>query len=191
MNPSSNKTFSLLMIGGIATCVALLPWSRWLATPEARMADRVAQSEQRLTERVAQYAQLREEGDWVKIFAMMAEQDRKVVPINQFLTLYGSGALKVIEMKEESREIDGPHGTAIVKLAIEAELQLDKLPASYRRSLGPQDPAQLRKKERYHSHWYWDEGEWWLRMDPEAVSRRSNDGKDIKPLGAAADEKKK
>jgi len=179
MNPSSNKTFTLLMIGGIATCVALLPWSRWLANPDAR-----------LTDRVAQYAQLRKEGDWVKIFAMMAAQDRKVVPLAQFLTLYGSGALKVIEMKEASREIDVPHGTAIVKLSIEAELQLDKLPASYRRSLGPQDPSQLRKTERYNSHWFWDEGEWWLRMDPEALERRSSDGKAINPLGAAADEKR-
>lgn len=180
MNSPRNKTFTLLMLGGIATCVALLPWSRWLADPDAK-----------LSARVAEYAALRKEGDWVKTFSLYAAQDRKLVPLTTFLQLYGSSPLKVLDMAESEREIDIPNGTARVKLTIEAELQLEKLPAATRRSLGPQDPAQLRKKESYDSHWYWESGDWWLRMDPEAISRRSSDGKDIKPVSATTNDDKR
>ena len=175
MNALSNKPIVLLLTGGIAACIALLPWGRLLADapdPEAR-----------LTQRVAEYAKLRQQDDWLQIYAMMDARDRKAVPLPRFLTLYGRGSLKTISLVEKAREVDLPKGMATVVMTLEAELQLDKLPAERRRSLGPQDPAQLRKSADFATEWFWDEGAWWLRMDVEAVTGRSADGKDIKPAG--------
>ena len=179
MKTPRNKSFTLLLLAGSAICIALLPWSRWMTDPDAR-----------LTARVSDYAKLRKEADWVKLYSMMDARDRKAVALPQFLTLYGSGALKVHDLTENSREIDVPNGTARVNFALDAELQLDRLPANVRRSLPAQDPAQLRKKESFDTFWYWESGEWWLRMDPEAVSRRSSDGKEITPVGDSSSEKR-
>ena len=173
MKNSSNKLLAGALIVGTGACVALLPWSRWLAVEP--------DPEQQLTERIARYAELRQQADWVEIYALMDEKDRNKVPLARFMGLYGSSPLKVISITENSRKIDMAAGKAETNLKLEAELQLDKLPLQYRRSLGPQKPEDLRKTDDFSVTWVWADDEWWLRMDDEARTGRTKDGKAVKP----------
>ncbi|MFY9345838.1 MAG: hypothetical protein WAT39_25325 [Planctomycetota bacterium] len=168
----SNKPLLLALTGGIAVCAALLPWSRWLGPatdPHALLGDRAAE-----------YARLRQAEDWVNVYALTDAHDRKAVPLVRFLSLYGRGTLKTKSLVEKSRAVDLPAGTATVTMTLNAELQLDKLPAAMRGSLGRQDPADLVKVTDYTTQWTWADGTWWLRMDPEAVSGVTAEGKAIK-----------
>lgn len=168
-----NKLPTVFLSIGIVTCVALLPWGKWFGeAPEVRLAARVAE-----------YAKLRKQDDWVAIYSLMAPRDRKVVPLPNFLMLYGRGTLKTIDLREKSCEVDRPNAKAIVTMTLDAELQLDKLPPNVRRSLGPQDPAQLRKSSDFATEWEWADGEWWLRMDREAITGKNAEGRDVTPAG--------
>lgn len=168
-----NKTLIPILSIGILVCLALLPWKRWCGPdPETR-----------LGVRIAEYAKLRKQEDWIAIYSLMDARDRKAVPLPTFLTLYGRGTLKTIELTEKVRQVDRPNATALVTMTLDAELQLDKLPASYRKSLGPQDPANLRKTADFATEWSWSDGEWWLRMDKEATTGKSSEGRDVTPAG--------
>ena len=172
MKTTSNKSVPLLLLG-IAGCLALLPWQRWLGGAPAH--------EERLTERIAQYAGLRQQEDWVSVYGLMDLRDRRAVPLPRFLTLYGLGAVKTVSIKEKSRQVDVGLGTANVVLTLEGELRLEKLPPNVRRSLQPQDPQQLRQTGDFATEWSWADGDWWLRMDKEALTGRTADGKEIAP----------
>jgi hypothetical protein len=175
MNPSTRKFTAGLLSVGIVGCLALLPWGEWLrgrTSPDAA-----------LSARLAEYVALRQADDWVGVYALTDARDRKLVPIQRFLTLYGSGAIRTVALTEKSRQIDLAAGTAMVELTLDGELRLDRLPAAARRTLAPHDPSALRQSGEFTSHWAWRDGTWWLRMEREAVTGRTADGKPITTTG--------
>jgi hypothetical protein len=172
MNPS-NRTFTIATLSvGIATCIALLPWASWFGKSP----------DEKLSERIAEYVQLRLQDDWVNIYPLTDGRDRRAVSIQRFLSLYGSGAIRTVSLTEKSRQIDLEAGTAEVEMTLDGELQLDKLPASARSSLRMQDPAARRQTGEFTSQWAFYDGNWWLRMEREAVTGRRN-GKPITATG--------
>lgn len=173
MNPSTRRYTIVLLLVGIAVCLALLPWGRWFG----------ASADEKLTQRIAEYVQLRQRDDWVSIYAMADARDRRQVPIQRFLTLYGSGAIRMLSLSEKSREVDLANGAAKVEMTLEGELQLDKLPPSARQTLRLEDKSALRQTGDFTSHWAWRDGNWWLRMEREAVTGRTGDGKPITSTG--------
>ncbi len=171
---SSTRRFTIaLLLVGIATCLALMPWGRWFGSS----------ADEKLTRRIAEYAQLRQQDDWVNIYAMADARDRRAVSIQRFLTLYGSGAIRTVSLIEKSRQIDVSAGTAQVELTLDGELRLDKLPPAARQSLRMEDPAARRQSGEFTLHWAWQDGNWWLRMEREAVTGRTPDGKPISSTG--------
>lgn len=173
MNSPSRKLTIVLLSLGIAGCIALLPWSTWFDKPPA----------EKLSDRVAEYVRLRLQDDWVSIYGMMDARDRRAVPIQRFLVLYGSGAIRTVSLTEKSREIDLAAGKAKVELTLDGELQLDKLPAGARSSLRLQDPSALRQSGEFPTDWDLVDGTWWLRMEKQAITGRTPDGKPITATG--------
>lgn len=172
MKTSNNKFAIALLLAGIATCLALLPWGSWFG-PDY---------EQLLTDRVALYSELRQKDDWVKLYELMDERDRNAVPIRRFLALYGSGPLKVEALTEKSRSIDAEAGVADVELTLDARLLLERLPPRMRGSLQGTSPEDLQKTSEFTTQWAWSNDNWWLRMDREAVTGRNAEGKPIKTV---------
>lgn len=175
---AQGKLFPVLLVVGSAVCLALLPWSRWFGPS--------MEPNELLTARVGEYVKARTADDWVAVYGLTAARDRKAVPLQRFIALCGQGVLKTIGMTEKARNIDVPKGEASVTFALEAELQLDRLPPNVRHSLHVESPNDLRKTDEYASSWYWESGTWWLRMPPEAVTGRAADGREIslvKPAG--------
>ena len=173
MKSSTNKFPVVLLLIGIAICIALLPWGRWFdKSPD-----------EKLSERLAQYVQLRLQDDWVAIYGLIDAEDRRVVPIQRYLQLYGSGAIKTLALTETKREIDLATGTAHVELALDGELRLDRLPASTRASLRLDDKTATRQSGPCPLKWNLRDGAWWLRMDNQAITSRAEDGRQIQPTG--------
>ncbi|MBL8748025.1 MAG: hypothetical protein JNK78_02620 [Planctomycetes bacterium] len=175
MNSFGNKSVTVLLSIGILGCVVAMPWGRWLHS--------AVEPEAALSERVAEYVRLRKADDWMAIYSMTDASDRQACPLAQYLSLYGMGTLKVVSLEEKKRKIDAATGEATVDMVLEGELQLDRLPPKVRRSLGPQDPSALRKSGPFATEWRWREGNWWLRMDREATTGLSADGKQVRPAG--------
>ena len=170
----SNKGVIALLAVGIAGCIYMMPWGQWLHAQPSH--------ESRLTERIAEYGQLRQQEDWVKVYDLMDQRDRNKVPRGRFLALYGPGALKVNSIVEKSRAIDTDKGIADVTLTLDGELRLDRLPARIRSTLGPTKPEDLKKQSDFTVQWAWSDNEWWLRMDNAAVTGKNAEGKQITPL---------
>ncbi len=173
MSVSSNKVVVGLLLAGIATCVALLPWGRWMGG--------VPLYEARLTERTTEYARLRQEENWPAIYSLSDARDRRKITLPKYLVLYGLGAIKANAIKEKSRQVDTANGTATVQMSLDGELRLDRLSAQIRRSLASQDPQDLHKVSDFPTEWSWSDGDWWLRIDREALTGRNAEGKEIKP----------
>ncbi|MBL8727869.1 MAG: hypothetical protein JNM25_05530 [Planctomycetes bacterium] len=171
-SPTRKFTIALLLIG-ISACLALLPWGTWFGKS----------FDEKLTDRVAEYVRLRIQDDWVGIYAMTDAKDRRVVPIQRFLTLYGSGAIRTVSLTETARQIDAAAGTAQVDMTLDGELQIDKLPPQARATLRLQDPTATRQSGPASFQWVLRDGEWWLRMDREALTGRTADGKPITATG--------
>ena len=168
----SNKIVVALLLVGTAACLWFLPWSEWFGGPGSY--------ERRLTARVQSYCELRQQDDWAKIYELMDLRDRAKVPIARFMALYGAGAIKVHDLQSVSQTIDSSSGVADVELSLTGELVLDRLPAKYRQTLTGYKPDDLRKEENFQVQWSWSDGDWWLRMDRQAVTGRTPDGRRIK-----------
>lgn len=175
MSFSKNGLVGGLLLAGIAGCLFLLPWDRWMGS--------APRHEGRLTERIAEYVKLRQLEDWPGVYALTALSDRQRVPLARYLVLYGLGAIKANGIKEKVRQVDTAKGTAVVELTLDGELRLDRLSPQVRRSLGPQDPKNLVKVSDFTTEWAWIDGDWWLRMDREALTGVNSDGKQITPAG--------
>ncbi|MBL9078262.1 MAG: hypothetical protein JNL08_12200 [Planctomycetes bacterium] len=173
MKTSPNRSVAALLVIGSAICLALLPWSRWFGKS----------LDEKLTQRLAEYVQLRIAEDWVSIYAMVDPVDRRVVPIQRFLVLYASGAIRTISLTETSRAIDLEKGTAAIEMTLDGELRLDRLPPETRKTLAPHDESSRRQTGAYTANWSLRDGQWWLRLEREAVTGRSSDGKPIGTLG--------
>lgn len=173
MSSSTHKFTLVLLVLGIGTCVALLPWSRWLGKSY----------DEKLTERLAEYVQLRIDEDWVKVYAMVDAEHRRQVPIQRYLQMYATGAIRTVSLTETSRHIDTATGMATVDMTLDGELRLDKLPASARKSLRVGDASATRQTGPCTLEWKLRDGTWWLRMEHEAVTGRTRDGKPINVTG--------
>jgi len=173
MSSSTNKYTVVLLLLGIGTCIALLPWSRWLGKS----------LDEKLTERINEYVQLRIEEDWIKLYGMTDPEHRRLVSIQRYLQLYGSGAIRAIALTETSRSIDAEKGEARVEMTLDGEVRLDRLPAAARSSLRLDDPSATRQSGPCSLDWKLRDGNWWVRLEHEAVTGRSRDGKPINVTG--------
>lgn len=170
MNANSNRLVPILLLIGIALCIALLPWGRWFGKSRDEL----------LSERVAEYVQLRLAEDWPAIYSLIDPGDRRIVPMQRFLVLYGSGAIKPLALSEISREVGATE--AEVELNLDGELQLDRIPQSARNSLAGHDPAARRQAAPFETKWKWRDGKWWLLLDEQARTGRV-EGRPIVPAG--------
>jgi len=170
---SSRKVVAGLLILGIGTCIALLPWQRWLSG--------VPTHERILGDRVARYIELRKSGDWNAVYALMDPRDRARKTQFEYLRLVGNSPLKVHEMTDKAHTIDWQKGTATVTLSLDCELNRASLPA-YIQNLKA-DPGSTRKTDDFQTDWAWSEGTWWLRMDREVLTGKTADGRLINPQG--------
>ncbi len=140
------------------------------------------EAEEDLRERFEEFAEVRSTEDWQAMYELVDPVEREKVDLGSFLNFYGRGVLRAHSTELVEIEFGEGNRSAMVKVATDGELVIEKLPPQYRSNLRVDDPAQLRGVQQHTIPWVWRQGEWYYRLDPEIVTGRDPTGKPVESL---------
>ena len=139
-------------------------------------------AQRRFKERVAEYAQLRKDNDWVKLYDMLTPEHRKRKSLADFLQIFGTGVLKVHEMELLEYVMSPNDRVAEASLSVDMELDQSRLPEIARNVRIP-DPSAKRRQEVLKLGWSWKDGDWYWHMDGQVLSGKDSQGDNITVYG--------
>jgi len=177
-NPSPNNSSNLaryvisgLLVIGIAVLL-------WIVIGDENHTEA---AKRRLQERAREYAQLRLDDDWPELYMMVDPDQRAKKTRTDFLSLYGSGALKVHKMDFLEFAVSANKRVARTKYATLVELDKSKLPP-IARGLQVPDPNALQKDGLLELDWVFKvtketpKGDWYWKMGRQEATGRDPQG---------------
>jgi hypothetical protein len=141
--------------------------------------DDFANAEAKLQLRMDEYLALRRADDWVALYQMTNPKDRAALTLNEYLSVYAHGVIKLHEVRADRIELDPVRREARAFLTTDGELIPSRLPAKYRRGFREEHPERLRQTTTHELDWVWLNGQWFYQIDRDVVSRADASGRSV------------
>lgn len=141
--------------------------------------DDFANAEVKLQERMDEFLALRRAEDWVALYQMTNPKHRAALTLDEYLSVYGRGVIKVHELRADRIELDPVRREAKAFLTMDGELIPSRLPAKYQRGFREEHPEHLRQTTTLEVDWIWIAGQWFYQVDREIVTRSDGSGRSM------------
>ncbi|MEZ5978430.1 MAG: hypothetical protein R3F34_09450 [Planctomycetota bacterium] len=135
------------------------PWGRSIG--DVRFAER----REELETAFARWTDARKRDDLPAQYSMLAPEDRRKVSLGVYEMQFGTGVMKVHDMKIAKAELADDGLSAIVHAWADVELVPANMPADMRRGLRIDDPSALRVQNTTPMAWDWVDGAWYCRLE--------------------------
>ncbi len=147
----------------VLALIAVIGYAAWQRTqPPANTF--AANGEHALEKRFDAYVTLRLLGRWNEILEMVAPDQRSQRGLAALLEEHGSEVTRTLGITLLETSLDAAARTARMRVAVESELQVSKLPAEFRGGLSCDDPRELQGSTVSQIDWVWIDGTWYLHL---------------------------